>query len=149
MRFCRYDPKEKNCLPRGCIFTTVMTWWSYRTKRFCEQRRICRTFHRGCRRLLFFDRYQFWFPHYMIYRLTNCLNLVCLHQLSQMAGYLCRYSLHEKESTYSALDGNDTSRAEIKISRVQSQSVWYLTSRLLDPVRRAVGPLDQIPEIAG
>lgn len=55
----------------------------------------------------------------------------------------------EKKKTYSALDGNDTSRAKVKISRVQSQPVWYLAPRLLDSLRRLVGPFDQIPKVAG
>lgn len=55
----------------------------------------------------------------------------------------------ERKKTYSALDGNDTSRAKVKISRVQSQPVWYFAPRLLDSLRRLVGPFDQIPKIAG
>lgn len=80
----------------------------------------------------------------MIYRLADRLDLVCIR--SRLAD-IVRYS--RKKKTYSALDGNDTSRAKVKISRVQSQPVWYFAPRLLDSLRRLVGPFDQIPKIAG
>lgn len=87
--------------------------------------------------------YRFCFLDYVIYRLADCLDLV-LHQAIEL-----QIPQKEEKKTYSALDSNDASRAKVKISRVQSESLWYLAPSLLDSIRRLVGPFDQIPEIVG